>query len=91
MITVRLGRCSTGPQEGLGGAPAHAAPLVHLEVGVAEVVAAVELADLGDAAFLGRVAPGIEDLPVHAPLLHAQLAAGAVQLVGAVLVVLACA
>ena len=63
------------PQERLGRAPAHAAPLVHLKIGVAEIVAAIELRDLRDAAFLGRVAPRVEDLPAHAPLLDAQLAA----------------
>ncbi len=75
-------------QEGLGGAPAHAATLVHLEVGVAEVVAAVELRDLGDAAFRGRVAPGVQDLPVHPPFLHAQLPAGSVERVRSVDVIL---
>ena len=73
-----------GPQQRLGGAPAHAALLVHVEIGVAEIVAAVEFLDLRDAAFGRGVAPRVEDLPVHAPLLHAQLAAAAVELVCAV-------
>ena len=75
------------PQERLGRAPAHAAPLIHLKIGVAEIVAAIELRDLRDAALLGRVAPRVEDLPAHAPLLDAQLAAAAMELIGAVLVV----
>ena len=74
---------SAGRSNALRGAPAHAAPLVHVEVGVAEVVAAVEFVDLGDAALLGRVAPRVEDLPAHARLLDAELAVAAVVLVGA--------
>ena len=76
------------PQVRLGAAPAPAAALVHLEVGVAEVVAPVELGDLGNAALLGRVAPRVEDLPAHPALLDPHLAADPVALVGAVLVVL---
>ena len=86
--TVRFGRCSTGRRKARTMLHAHAAALVHLEVGVAEVVAAVELGDLGDAALRGGLAPGVEDLPADAPLLDAQLAAGAVELVGPVRVVL---
>ena len=85
--TVRFGALQHRPQERLRRAPAHAAPLIHLKVRVAEVVAAIELRDLRYAAFLGRVAPRIENLPAHAPLLDAQLAARAVELVGAVLVI----
>src|SRR5690606_17171194 len=76
------------PQERLRRAPAHAAPLVHLEVGVAEIVATVELRNLRDPALLRRFAPRIEDLPADAALLDAQLAARPVKLVGAVLIVL---
>ena len=75
-------------QERLDAAPAPAAALVHLEVGVAEVVAPVELGDLRNPALLGGVPPGVEDLPAHAPLFDPHLAAGPVAFVGAVLVVL---
>ena len=75
------------PKERLGCAPAHAAPLIHLKIGVAEIVAAIELRDLRDAALLGGLAPGVENLPAHAPLLDAQLAAAAMELIGAVLIV----
>src|SRR6185295_2871400 len=61
-------------QPRLGGAPAHALPLVHVEVGVAEVVAAVELVDLRDADLFRGITPGVEDLPLHARLFHAELA-----------------
>ena len=47
------GRCSAGRRKRLGRAPAHAAPLVDLEVAAALVVAAVEVVDLRDAG-LGR-------------------------------------
>ena len=63
------------PEKGFRGVPAHAALLVHLEVGAAEVVAPIELADLRNAAFLGRVAPGLENLPPEARVLDAKLAA----------------
>src|SRR5262249_43825157 len=77
-----------GSQERFRSVPAYAAPLIHLKVGAAEIVAAIELADLRDPALRGRLAPGVEDLPAHAPLLGAQLASGAMELVGAVLIVL---
>ena len=77
-----------GAQKRLGAAPAPAAALVHLEVGVAEVVAPVELGDLRNPALLGGVPPRVEDLPAHPPLLDPHLSADAVALVGAVLVVL---
>ena len=69
-----------GTQERLGGGPADAAPLGHLEVAAALVVAPVEVVGLGDAALLGRVAKGVEDLPRHPRRLDPPLAAGAVEL-----------
>src|SRR3990170_2474214 len=66
------------PQEGARRAPAPAAALVHLEVGAAEVVAVVEHLDLRDAALRGGLAPGVDDLPVHARVLDAHLAPRAV-------------
>src|SRR5438034_983062 len=65
-------------QEGVGRAPAPAALLVHLEVGAAEVVAVVEYLHRWDAAFGGSLSPGIDDLPAHARILDAHLAARAV-------------
>ncbi len=70
-------------EEGPCRAPAAAAALVHLEVRVAEVVAAIEFGNLGNAALGGGVAPRVEDFPFHARLLHVQLALGAVMLVRA--------
>src|SRR5687767_3534727 len=75
-------------QEGVGRAPAPAALLVHLEVGAAEVVAAVEDLDRRDAAFGRRLAPGIDDVPAHPRVLHPYLAVRAVAVHRAVLVVL---
>ena len=75
-------------EKGFGRVPAHAALLVHLEERAAEVVAAIELADLRNAALFGRVAPGLEDFPSKAGVFDAQLASHAVHLVGAVLIVL---
>src|SRR6185503_21257288 len=71
-------------EEGASRAPAPAALLVHLEIGAAEVVAAVEGMNLRDAALGGGVAPGVDDVPVHARILDANLAALAVEIVGPV-------
>ena len=76
------------PQEGVARAPAPAAALVHLEIGAAEIVAAVEHFHRRDAALGGRLAPGIDDIPAHARVLDAHLAARAVALRSAALVVL---
>src|SRR3954464_8808622 len=76
-----------GTQESVGGAPAPAALLVHLEVGAAEVVAAVEGADRRDAAFRRRVAPGVDDFPAHTRVLDAHFAASAVAIGGAAFVI----
>src|SRR6185503_17502791 len=72
-------------EEGASRAPAPAALLVHLEVGAAEVVAAVEGVNLRDAALGGGVAPGVDDVPAHARVLDADFAALAVEIVGTVL------
>ena len=74
---------SRRPQEGLGGGPADATPLGHLEVAAALVVAAIEVVGLGDAALLGGVAERVQDLPADPRRLDPPLAAGAVELVGA--------
>src|SRR5213078_2176381 len=66
------------PQEGVGRAPAPAALLVHLEVGAAEVVAVVEHFHRRDAAFGGSGSPGVDDVPAHARILDAHLAARAI-------------
>ena len=70
-----------GVQEALGGVPAHAALLVHVEVAAALVVAAVEIVGLGDAGLRGGIAEGVEDVPADAGQLHAPLAAALVQTV----------
>src|SRR3546814_9749845 len=74
--------------ERLGARPAQAAPLVHLEIAAALVVAAVEVLGLRDAALGRRCAKGIEDLPRQALRLDAPLAAAAVAFVAALVVVL---
>ena len=76
------------PQEGLGGIPAHAGFLVHVEIAAAEVAAAVEVVVRRNALLGRRGAKRIEDLPAHAGLLDAPFVAGAVQFVGAAVVVL---
>ena len=70
------------PEECLRRAPAPPAALIHLKIRGAESVAAVEFGDLRYPALDGRVAPRVEDLPAHAPLLDAQFPARAVELVG---------
>ena len=51
----------------------------------AEIVAAIELVDFRNAALFRGVTPRVQDVPVHAALLDAQIAAAAVKLVRAVL------
>ncbi len=62
--------------------PAPAAPLVHVEVAAALVVAAVEVVGLRDARLRRRLAEGVEDVPAQTLVLHAPLPALAVHLVG---------
>src|SRR5262249_45022021 len=66
---------------------APAASLVDMKVGAAGVVAPVELIDRGDAHLGSGGLPGVQDLPAHPRTLNADLAAGAVPLVGATEVV----
>ena len=54
-----------GPEKRFRRVPPHAALLVHLEEGAAGIVAAVELANFRNAAFLRRIAPGFENLPTQ--------------------------
>ena len=73
-------------QKSLGAAPARAIALIHLEVGIAEIIAAIEFFDLGNAALCGGITPGIEDFPIHSSFLDSQFTIGAVKLIGAMLV-----
>src|SRR5690606_38216528 len=57
-------------QERLRRVPPYPAPLVHLEVADALVVAAIEVGRLRDAALDRRFEKGVEDLPREALLLH---------------------
>ena len=75
-------------QERLGGVDADAAALRDVEIGDAVIVAAVEVGDARHAGFDRRVADGVEDRPVQPLAVDAPLAAGAVQVVGAVHIVL---
>src|SRR5262249_49233682 len=74
-----------GAQESARRAPAPAALLVHLEIGAAEVVAAVEGGNAGNAALGGGLAPGVDDVPAHARVLDPDLAALTVEVLGTVL------
>src|SRR5687767_12016830 len=75
-------------QERAGRAPAPAALLVHLEIGAAEVVAAVEHLDRRDTALGRGRAPGVDDFPAHARVFDADLAAGAISVDGPTFVIL---
>ena len=66
-------------QEGAIGAEASPAPLVHLEIGRAFVIAGVEIRDLGDARGLRGVPDRVEDRPAHARMLDAPFPARLVQ------------
>src|SRR5690606_34147774 len=61
----QVGPSQHGPQERLRRIPAYAAPLVHVEVAAAEIVAAVEIVARRNPGFRGRLAERIEDLPGH--------------------------
>ena len=74
-------------QEGLRGVPAHAAPLINLEVAHALVVAAVEIVGGRDAGLLCGGREGVQDLPAQALALDAPFAARAMRRVGAAPVV----
>src|SRR5207302_6997182 len=50
-----------GTQKGVGCAPAPATLLIHLEIGAAEIAAAVEHLHRRDAAFGGGFAEGVDD------------------------------
>ena len=80
-LDLQVAAAEHGPQEALGGVPAHAGLLVDVEVAAALVVAVVEVVDLGNAGLGGRVAEGVEDLPADARLLDAPFAAARVHLV----------
>src|SRR5882672_214800 len=80
----QIGPSARRAQEGLGRVDAHAAPLVDLKIADAQIVAAVEIADAGNADGHGGVAHGVEDRPMQALFLDAPLAAAAVTVVGAV-------
>ena len=56
-----------------------------MEVGIAGVVAAVELVDFRYATLLGSFAPGIENFPINPTFLNSQLTTGSVVLVSTVL------
>ena len=72
----------------LGSAPAPATTLVHLKVGVPEVVAPIEFGDLRNPTLRRCIAPRLENLPADPLLLDAHLATDPMKLIGAVLVVL---
>ena len=57
-----VGAVRDGVQEPLGGVPAHAGPLVHMEVAAAFVVAPVEIVDLGDAGLARGIAERVDTL-----------------------------
>jgi hypothetical protein len=85
---VQVRSCDSRSQERGSSAPAPAASLVHLEIGVAKIIAPIELGNLRNAALRRGLAPGIENLPVDPALLDPQLATLAMKLIGPVLIVL---
>ena len=86
-VDGEIGSVGNGMQESISHRPATATPLVDMKVRTAGVVAPVELIDWGDAQLGSGGLPGIQDLPTHARPLDADLAAGAVPVVGAAEVV----
>ena len=74
-------------QEGFCCTPPGTPFLVHLKIGIAKIVAAVEFRNFGNATILCRITPGVQDLPVDPAFLDAQFTASAVVLICAVLVV----
>ncbi|MCY1524569.1 hypothetical protein D9M68_595090 [compost metagenome] len=76
-------------QERLGRIPAPAAPLVHLEIAAAEVVAAIEILRARNPLLLRRGGKGFQDVPTQALRLHPPFASRAVVRVGAAVMVLA--
>ena len=85
---LQVGTLDHRAQESLGGVPAQAAALVHLEIAHALVVAGVEVLRGRDAALLRRLRERVQDVPAHARPLDAPLAPAAMQLAGAAPVVL---
>ena len=77
------------PQEGLRGAQANARPLVDLKAGGSEIVAAIEIRDLRDPALLGGIAPRVQQSPVQALFFHPPFTAGAMNVAGTGVMVLA--
>src|SRR5690606_21985193 len=73
---AEIGPVHDRPQERLGAGPADAAPLVHLEIAAALVVAAVEIVGLADADLSSRVAERVENLPRDARPLDPPFAVG---------------
>ncbi|KAG0921338.1 hypothetical protein G6F32_015151 [Rhizopus arrhizus] len=76
-------------QKRFGRVPPPAAPLVHFEVATAEVVAPVEVLHARNAFLLSRAGKCFQDVPAQALGLDAPLAPGAVEFVGAAVIVLA--
>src|ERR1700761_2693406 len=86
-VDGEVGSVGDGMQESIGHRPATATPLVDMKVRTAGVVAPVELIIWRNAHLGGGGLPGIQDLPAHARPLDADLATGAVPVVGAAEVV----
>lgn len=76
------------PQECFRGIPAHALPLVDLEIARPLVGSAVEILGPGNAEFFGSIAEGIQDWPGQALALDAPFATGTMKVVGATKMVL---
>ena len=76
---LQIGAVQHGPQEAPRGAPAPPPALIHLKIGRAEIVAAVEVGDRRDAGGRHRRLDHVEDRPMDARMLDAPFAAGAMQ------------
>ena len=74
-------------QERAGATAAGTATLIHLKIGIAEVVSTIELVDLRYAAGLSSISPGIKNFEINPTFLDRKLSTNAMKLITTVLVV----
>ena len=70
-----------------GASTAGTATLIHLKIGIAEVVPTIELVDLRYAAGLSSISPGIKNFKIDPTFLDRKLSTNAMKLITTVLVV----
>ena len=76
-----------GVQVSIGHGPTLASLLRHLKVGTAFVIAPIKLLNLGYALLIGRLAPRIQNIPLHTGPLYSHLACVAMPCIGARIVI----